>query len=65
MVKVTLKFKNFHRRQFMSKKEYLHIRITPELKQEIAERAEGQNRTVSNYIESLIKQDLKSRKEKE
>lgn len=39
----------------MNKSETIRIRITPELKKQIHERAESENRTMSNYVENLIK----------
>lgn len=44
------------------KTELLHIRITPELKKQLKATAEADGRTVSNYIEMLIKKDLEARK---
>lgn len=37
------------------KTERLQIRITPDLKQLLQEQAEKENRSLSNYIEILIK----------
>lgn len=42
----------------MTKTERLQIRITPELKAKLQRLAEAENRTVSNYIEYLIRQAL-------
>ena len=42
----------------MTKTERLQIRITPEMKEQLQELAEAENRTVSNYIENLIKREL-------
>lgn len=38
----------------MNKTERLQIRIEPELKAKLQELAEAENRTVSNYVENLI-----------
>ncbi len=43
----------------MSKTERIHIRITPELKEQLQAAADAENRTVTNFIENLIKQALK------
>jgi len=40
------------------KDSYLHIRIDSYLKEEAQERANSENRDLSNYIETLIKKDL-------
>lgn len=42
----------------MNKTERLQIRITPELKAKLQRLAEAESRTVSNYIEYLIRQAL-------
>ena len=39
----------------MNKTERLQIRISPELKAELQKMADADGRTVSNYIEQLIK----------
>ena len=39
----------------MNKTETIRLRITPELKKQIQKLAESENRTMSNYIENLIK----------
>lgn len=41
------------------KSDYIHIRLTPELKTAIAEAAKKDGRTMSNYIEWLVKKELK------
>lgn len=46
----------------MSKTDRLVIRITPELKSQLQAAAEADGRSVSNYIEMLIKQELKKGK---
>lgn len=40
------------------KTDTLHIRITPELKQQLQQAAQRENRTVSNFIELLIRREL-------
>ena len=40
------------------KTERLQIRITPELKSNLQALADTENRTISNYIENLIKQEI-------
>ena len=42
----------------MAKTERLQIRISPELKQQLQRLAEAEGRTVSNYVEQLIKREL-------
>ena len=42
----------------MTKTERIQIRVTPELKQQLQEAAEAENRTVSNFIENLIREKL-------
>lgn len=44
----------------MIKTETIRLRVTPELKEKLRQAAEAENRTVSNYIENLIKQALSS-----
>lgn len=39
----------------MNKTERLQIRISPELKAQLQKRAAADGRTVSNYVEQLIK----------
>lgn len=39
----------------MAKTERLEIRLTPELKEQLQAAAEAQNRTITNYVENLIK----------
>ena len=43
----------------MAKTERLEIRLTPELKEQLQAAAEAENRTITNYVENLIKQALK------
>lgn len=45
----------------MTKTERLQIRITPELKDKLQALADAENRTISNYIENLIKRELDKR----
>lgn len=42
----------------MTKTERLQIRISPEMKEQLQELAKKENRTVSNYIESLVVKEL-------
>lgn len=47
----------------MNKTERLQIRISPELKEQLQALADAESRTVSNYIEKLIKDEIeKTRK---
>ena len=39
----------------MAKTERLEIRLTPELKEQLQAAAEAENRTITNYVENLIK----------
>lgn len=43
----------------MAKTERIYLRLTPELKARIQAAADAEGRSVSNYIEHLIKQALK------
>lgn len=45
----------------MTKTDRLVIRITPELKARLQAAAEADGRSVSNYIETLIRAELKKR----
>ena len=45
----------------MCKTERIYIRITPELKAQLQQLAEADGRTVSNYIEQLIKKALEAK----
>jgi predicted DNA-binding protein len=47
----------------MAKTEYLHIRISPEMKEKLQKLAEAENLTVSNYIENLIIKELNKKGE--
>lgn len=42
----------------MSKTERLQIRISPELKAQLQALADSENRTISNYIENLIRREI-------
>ena len=42
----------------MTKTERLQIRISPELKQQLQRLAEAEGRTVSNYVEMLIRREI-------
>lgn len=42
----------------MNKTERLQIRITPDLKEKLQALADAENRTISNYIENLIKNEI-------
>lgn len=41
-----------------TKTERLQVRLTPDMKEKLSKKAESEGRTVSNYIEQLIKRDL-------
>lgn len=45
----------------MNKTERLQIRITPELKEKLEALADAENRSISNYIENLIKREVEKR----
>lgn len=45
----------------MAKDERLQIRITPELKAQLRKLADADGRTVSNYVEKLIKDAIEKR----
>ena len=47
----------------MPKTERIDIRISPELKQQLQQAADRENRTVSNYIVNLILKDLNQKGE--
>lgn len=42
----------------MAKTERIYIRLTPELKEQLRIAAKAENRSLTNYIENLIKQAL-------
>lgn len=43
----------------MAKTERIYVRITPELKEQLQAAADAENRTITNYVENLIKQAIK------
>ncbi len=43
------------------KTDRINIRISPELKQQLQALADAENRTISNYIESLIRRELEKK----
>lgn len=43
----------------MNKTERIYIRVTPETKEQLQQAAEKENRSVTNFLENLIKQALK------
>ena len=43
------------RKNKMTKTERLYIRVTPELKEKIQKAAEAENRTISAWLETMIK----------
>lgn len=45
------------------KTERLQIRISPELKAQLQALAEADGRTISNYIELLIKREIQKRED--
>ena len=47
------------------KTDRLYIRIAPELKEQLQQIAAADNRTISNYIENLIKRELEANKKAE
>ena len=47
----------------MNKTERLQIRISPELKEQLQAMADAENRTISNYIENLIKIEIEKARE--
>ena len=40
------------------KSEVLRLRIAPDLKEKVFAQAEAENRTVSNWVENLIRKEL-------
>lgn len=42
----------------MKKTDNIYIRVTPELKQQLQKAAEADNRTLSSYIENVLKRSL-------
>lgn len=47
----------------MSKTSRVNIRLDPEMKEQLQKAAEAENRTITNYIENLIIQALKEKKD--
>lgn len=47
----------------MTKTERVQLRLTPEVKDALRVIAEAEGRSITNYIEWLIRQDLDRRKE--
>lgn len=45
-----------------NKSEVIRLRVSPDLKAQIQAAAEAENRTVSNYVENLIKEALLTHK---
>ena len=45
--------------------ELIHIRTTIEIKKALRAAAEAEGRTVTNYIEWLLKKDLEQKKQRE
>ena len=43
------------------KTEVIRLRITPELKEQLRIRAESENRTMSNLIETLIRREIEEK----
>lgn len=46
----------------MAKTDYIQIRIAPELKEKVQTLAAAENRTVSNYITSLIVREIEAQR---
>lgn len=42
----------------MKKTDNIYIRVTPELKQQLQKAAQADNRTLSSYIENILKRSL-------
>lgn len=47
-----------YQQQKAAKTERIHLRISPSLKQQLQIKADTEGRTISNYIENLIRKDL-------
>lgn len=47
----------------MSKDERIYIRVTPETKEQLRQAAARENRSISNYLEALIKRELEKKPE--
>lgn len=53
------------KRREILKSEVLRLRITPELKEKVQAQAEAENRTLTNWLETLIKRELERVDKKE
>ena len=47
----------------MTKTDRLHIRISPDLKAKLQALADAENRSISNYVENLIKKEIEKARE--
>lgn len=45
------------------KSERIYIRVTPELKERLRQAAEKENRDISNFVETVLKQALEQRED--
>ena len=43
----------------MAKTERVNLRLTPEMKEKLQKAADAENRTLTNYIENIIINELK------
>lgn len=43
------------------KTDRIYLRVTPELKSKLQDLANAENRTISNYIELLIKKEIEKK----
>ena len=43
------------------KTEQLHMRISPELKEQLQKLADADNRSISNYLELLIRKEVEKK----
>lgn len=43
----------------MAKTERIYIRVTPEFKEQLRRAAERENRDISNFVETVLKEILK------
>lgn len=55
-------FPSFLHKEEQMKTELLQIRLTKELKEQLKELAAAENRTATNYIETLIKREIEKKK---
>ena len=46
------------------KTERIYIRVTPELKEKLRQAAEKENRDITNFVETVLKQALENEKER-